>query len=187
MLAGELARNSCTPNDPPTLPGILAWGRTIRALRENFVVDGWTRSDKANFSVVVNPAGDLAISVSTGDDATGDPDSQSNTKYPRGPRTVKAIRVNGQLLIAEFADFFVPVEEDDEKPRITWILLIAKHGDEIHCELKLPRSVGSDGRVEDWQERIILPTIKPGEFPPDAEDEGDAGDIDIDITRRKQR
>ena len=49
VMAGLLARTTCTENDPPFFPGIYQWGRTVRALREGLIPLGWSRSDEGNF------------------------------------------------------------------------------------------------------------------------------------------
>jgi hypothetical protein len=181
ILAGELARNSCTPNDPPSAPGFLFWAKIVRALRENLVTDGFVRSDERNFSIVVSPDRSYSIAVSTGDEATGDPSSPSSTKYAKGPLTVEAVERNGQLLL--FKEMEPPEAEDSKVVGITRILLVRKSGDSILSELSVPDKV-VDGFVETWAERIILPTIELDRPERRANPEDDADDLDIDITRR---
>ena len=182
ILAGELASNSCTPNDPPSVPGFMFWARIVRALRENTVTDGFVRSDERNFSIVISPDRSYSIAVSTGDEATGDPSSPSpSTKYAKGPLTVEAVERNGQLLL--FKEMEPPEGEDSKVTGITRILLVRKSGDLILCELSVPDKV-VDGFVETWAERIILPTIELDGPERRANPEDDAGDLDIDITRR---
>lgn len=62
---GYLAYSNCTANHPPLIPGIWAWGETVRALREYLLPLGWTRSDEDNYSLVINPSGEIAIAVAT--------------------------------------------------------------------------------------------------------------------------
>ncbi|MGH8570600.1 MAG: hypothetical protein ACREXU_21995, partial [Gammaproteobacteria bacterium] len=49
---GNLAYSNRTANHPPLIPGIWAWGETVRALREYLLPLGWTRSDEDNYSLV---------------------------------------------------------------------------------------------------------------------------------------
>ena len=43
---------------------------------------------------------------------------------------------------------------------LTWVLLIARVGDEARCELSLPAEIGDDERIEGWTERLILDPIR---------------------------
>jgi hypothetical protein len=185
VIAGDLAAMSCTPFDAPSAPGYMRWDRTLRGLGEEFSLDGWTREDPYNFSILVSPDRTIAVAVSTGDINTGNPSLPSNTKYPRGPRGQKAIHRNQQ-----FSLFPGVQEEESEDDWLTWFLLVSKQSDDaIQCELKLPWSVGDDGRVQVWAERIVLPAINPNE-PIDADamqPEGDLPDIDIDVARRDKK
>lgn len=183
VILGDLAAMGCTPNDPPTLPGFIRWARTLRGLGEEFSPYGFTREDPYNFSILLSPDRAIAVAVSTGDVNTGNPALPSSTKYPKGPRGKAAIRKNQQQL-----SLFPGVRDDEPTDSwITWFLLVSKTGDDsIQCELKLPWSVGDDGRVQLWAERIVLPVINPNE-PIDADaiqPEADVADIDIEVARR---
>jgi hypothetical protein len=68
---------------------------------------------------------------------------------------------------------------------MTWILLVHRAMNEVRCELSLPRSMGGDGRIDSWQERIIL-----GSIPVDHEllairpPQPPQPDINVDVKRR---
>lgn len=153
---GMLALSECTPNDPPLIPGITAWGRVVRSLREGLILKGWSRSDEGNYSLVISPEGTIAIATATGDEYTGDPLANPATKSIKGPRTQSAVEFNSQQLVL-FPDFQPPASGDDGKA--TWILL--QHFDnvkkEVRIELSLP--VSYSGRVDGWAERIILGSL----------------------------
>lgn len=183
---GYLAFITCTPNHPPLIPGIWAWGETVRALREYVIPIGWGRSDENNYSVVLSPSRRVAIAVATGDDATGQAAANPSTKAPKGPNTLYAVVANqGQLDLFASPDPALestpPAEQTEE--RMTWILLIHRTTAEVRCELSLPLAMGADHRVDQWQERILL-----GAVPLD----GDLlditppilPDISIDVKRR---
>jgi hypothetical protein len=180
VVAGLLARHACTPNDPPFLPGIYQWGRTVRALREALAPLGWSRSDEGNFCTVVEPGGSFAIAVASGSEDTGRVGRVSpTTKRRKGPTTAEAVHTNAQLyLFAEFAPA-VPAEPD----RATWVLLFHSDGKELRAELSLPDSIGDDGHIDGWRERIIL-GAQPldDEIAPAAPDFGPDPTIDV---RRK--
>lgn len=184
---GYLMFVSRTPNDPPLYPGFSAWAMMVRALREYLLAEGWERSDENNYSLVINPVGTVAIAVATGDDATGYADAQPATKSSKGPRTAGAVTSNQLQLDLVFP----PVEVAELPPvsdeqRMTWILLVHRAQGEVRFELSLPTSMGPDGRVDEWQERIIF-----GAIPTDPEmlevvpsSPPDQPDINVDVKRR---
>lgn len=186
---GYLAFASCTVNDPPLYPGFSAWAIMVRALREYLVPAGWDRSDENNYSLVINAPGTVAIAVATGDEATGRPDGVPTTKSSKGPSTASAVTGNQLQLELIFPPVEMPVapeRADSEDQRMTWILLVHRGREEVRCELSLPTSMGIDGRVDGWQERIILGAIPtdPGLLaivPPSPPDQPD---ISVDVKRR---
>jgi hypothetical protein len=182
---GYYAFVSCSPNHPRLIPGIWAWGETVRALREYTLPKGWSRSDENNYAVVIDPPGEMAIAVATGDAATGIKDLVPTTKANKGPSTADAVQANHlQLLL--FGDLPIPSAANDdgaEKDRLTWLLLVHRAASEVRCELSLPVTMGADGKVSAWKERILLPAIPlDGDrveiAPPDQPD------INIDVKRR---
>lgn len=156
---GMFARSECTPNDPPLAPGLITWLRTVRVLREKLIPKQWTRSDEGNYPLVVNPEGNVAIAVASGDENTGNANANPMTKSPKGPRTQSAIEVNQyqNSLFEAFPEFEIP--ETPHNDRITWILL--QHYDqakkEVRFELSLPSSYS--GKIDGWNERIILTAL----------------------------
>ena len=180
VIAGLLARDACTANDPPFLPGIYQWGKTVRALREALAPLGWSRSDEGNFCTVVEPGGSFAIAVASGSEETGRVGGEMpTTKRRKGPSTADAVHANAQLyLFEEFAPAVSP-----EPDRATWVLLFHSDAAEIRAELSLPDSIGDDGHIDGWRERIILGS-RPldDEIVPVAPDFGP--DPTIDVRRR---
>ena len=180
VIAGLLARDACTANDPPFLPGIYQWGKTVRALREALAPLGWSRSDEGNFCTVVEPGGSFAIAVASGSEETGRVGGEMpTTKRRKGPSTADAVHANAQLyLFEEFAPAVSP-----EPDRATWVLLFHSDAAEIWAELSLPDSIGDDGHIDGWRERIILGS-RPldDEIVPVAPDFGP--DPTIDVRRR---
>ncbi len=161
----------------------------VRSLREYLLPAGWERSDENNYSLVINPTGTVAIAVATGDDATGRADVQPTTKSSKGPSTVEAVTSNQQQLDLVFPPVAVPapvraVSADEQ--RMTWILLVHRGQGEVRCELSLPTSMGTDGRVDGWQERIILGAIptEPDMLEITPPSPPDQPDINVDVKRR---
>ena len=136
---GYVAFASCTPNDPPLYPGFSAWATMVRGLREYLLPD-WERSDENNYSLVINPAGNVAIAVATGDDATGHSDAIPTTKSSKGPSTLEAVTSNQIQL--ELPYVFPPVPAparpaNPDEQRMTWILLVHRAQNEVRCELSI--------------------------------------------------
>lgn len=183
---GYVAFASCTPNDPPLYPGFSAWAAMVRGLRE-YLLPAWSRCDENNYSLVVNPSDTMAIAVATGDDATGRIDVSPTTKSSKGPSTADAVSSNQLQLELPYIFDSAPATADDgapEEKRITWIFLVHRARDEVRCELSLPTSMGTDGRVDKWRERIILKA-----FPTDPEvieirPPQPLPDISVDVKRR---
>lgn len=183
---GQLHWSSCTRNDPPSVPGILAWGKTMRRLRELLIPHGWSALNEYGLPLVVNPTGSIAIAVTAGDEGTGDPSRASRTKYAKGPVTVSFIEQNGfQLSLFEDDEIVQTVKRRDRNSDcMTWILLIHRAKGEIRCELSLPSIIDYDGRGSQCVERIFL---EPAHFDPEGNDfmQEDSGeDFTIEISRR---
>lgn len=183
---GEVARDSCTDNDPPNAPGFDAWARTVRALRETLIPKGWKRNDDAMLSTVVSPDGSVAIAVVTGDEGVGEADRIPHTKYPRGAATEAAVTRNQRWL---FPEMNKAQEEADEKKlkQITWMLLRRRSKDKdkesVFAELSLPASMTKGGEVTRWLTRIILEPIAIE--PTVVIDDGQADEgIDVPVRRR---
>lgn len=153
---GVLARTECTPNHPPLHAGFVTWSNTVCALREILLHKGWERSDEGNYSVVIHPSRLFAIAVATGDENTGNPNANPMTKSPKGPSTRNAVAVNSNQ--AWLFSELIPVLPEEEKGRLTWLLLIGQVGGKLKAELSLP--INCDGKVNGWKERIILPDIE---------------------------
>jgi hypothetical protein len=182
--AGQLARLSCTPNDPPFIPGTEAWRFVVRTLREELLPRGYRKADPANYSLVINDARKLNIVVASGDtmvrSITGDP----KTKHLKGLFTEAVIFRNkqiGGLFPAEISEELRTAVSILEYP--TWILLIYITDDEIRAELSYPDAI-EEGQIISWKERIFIPDS--------ADDDGaeirPTGDTDPDIdvpVRRK--
>jgi hypothetical protein len=159
----------------------------VCALRE-YLVPAWERCDDNNYSLAVNAEGTVAIAVATGDEDTGRTDGEPTTKSSKGPATAEAVTSNQTQF--ELPLIFPPVQvparpaETAEK-RMTWILLVHRAVGEVRCELSLPTSMGADGRVDGWRERIIL---KPIPIDPEAFQVTPATpvlpDISVDVKRR---
>ncbi len=190
LIAGAVAvglagRKSATPFHPPSYPGFNQWAETHRGLRERLVPLGWEADDSGGLSTVFNASKRIALTVATGTDRTGLPGlPEPTTKYPRGPLTHAVIETNQQLVLPNF-----PGVVDPETPRqtcVTWYLLFQARHDEVRMEVSCPRSLGDDGRVDSWSERILLPPLDATNThgPDDSDDDGPTGIIDFPVEPR---
>jgi hypothetical protein len=185
---GFSAWASCTANHPPAIPGLLAWGETVCALRERLIPLGWERKDESNWPIVINKSGTIALSVATGNEDTGRKDNDPLTASAKGPRTVDAVVANQRQLVL-FAEMLPPRETLRDRGRATWLLLLHRDLDarEMRCELSRPISMDDDGRVDGWAERIIL-TSRPfdglGGVLADDDNGPQSPEITVEIKRR---
>lgn len=185
VMQGYMARIDCTANHPPLYPSFVAWGETVRALREQLAPAGWERNDEKNYSRAMHPNGRIAIAVATGDEATGAANLTPSTKSAKGPSTVDALEVNRAQAWLPGMEPGQAAEEDDEaKPPVTtWVLLVHHADNEIRAELSLPYDTATDGRIAVWQERILLRAL-PLDPEPIAVVPPAQPDIDV-VVRRK--
>ena len=113
---------------------------------------------RRNWPRDIHPQGNIALTVATGNEATGRIGDSPSTTSSKGPSTVEALEVNRSL--QAWLPGMEPPEaesdEDDENKPTTWLLLVHHAKDEIRVELSLPLDVDHEGKVTVWRERIIL-------------------------------
>jgi hypothetical protein len=185
LQAGQLARLSCTDNDPPFIPGTEAWRFVVRTLREELVPTGvWRKADPANFSLIINDARKINIVVASGDVLTRCRNGDPKTRHLKGIFTQAVIIRNKQIgglfpeIVSEELRVAVSVLEYP-----TWILLICITDDEIRAELSYPDQI-EGGQIVSWKERIFIPDTPddPGAVINPIED----ADPDIDVPVRRK-
>lgn len=175
---GYQAFIGCSANHPPLVPAIWAWGESVCGLREYLIPLGWKPANDDLFSIVIHPEGNIAIAIATGDAGTGRPEFMPSTKAPKGPKTRDAVVMNRTQL-----GLFIENEPKVPK-RSTWFLLIRRSGSHVLSELSFPLSMGEDGYIDRWQERIML---RP--FPIDGNEKFEIipptqPDIKVDVRRK---
>jgi len=190
---GSSALANCTPNHPISYPGSVFWAETICGAAELHAPTGWRRINPSGQPLLINAKGNIAFTVSTGDENTGKTDSLVDpcTKYPKGPITINEVKANSGWLFQEL--------EDDERARLEclkydfWILLAYRSNESgvVRCEFSRPVKVDDQGHIRDWSERIILGEVpldkggyerKPGDGGGDAPQK--SGEIIVQIKRR---
>lgn len=182
VVAGYVSRISRTANDAPIAAGFYQWNETLRTLRDELVRLGWTRVDEQMFSTAVSPDGRIAITVSSGDEATGNPRGYPRTKRDKGPRTADAIDANVEQL--ELFEREPASAARITSDCLTYVLLFHAGPRELRAELSLPVSLDEDDHIDRWSERIILrsqPIDPEGAVLPEPDF---TPEIDIDVQRR---
>jgi hypothetical protein len=165
-LLGEQARRNCTMNDAVTAPGMMAYYARVRGLRDQLCPKGWKGKCDRGSEKVISPDKQHAIVVSSGDENTGNPhaDVDPKTKCPKGTLMEEAAERNEEQL-SLFADPNVGstdavLSEIEETPAaFTWVFLVSIKKDLLMMELSLPVKLGTDGRVDEWSERIVLLSV----------------------------
>lgn len=186
IVEGQMARDSCTANDPTGTPGYLAWSRTVRTLREVLGQRGWRADNTGTFATAVDESGATAIAVMSGDDDTGNATGTPSTKYSKGPRTHAAVDGNTLWLFEEFdSPRTVDSETAERHGRQTWVLLINRRADLVTSELALPEAIGEDGRIDAWAERLLLEPIDLSS--PDLDGHTGSGLPELDVPVRRRR
>ena len=155
------AVSRCTENDVKSMRGFLAWGVTIRFLRDRLCPLGWSIGRDQNFETVISPDGTVAITAAAGNSNTGDPTRMPSTRTERGPQTKLVVAANHQLSLYDELRRKVGGAETE-----TWFLLSYHDpiGEEIRLELSrgitfTPASNGNHGIVSQFEPRVLLEAI----------------------------
>lgn len=154
---GHLAAISRTANDAPNAAGFYQWNETLRTMREELALFGFTRSDAGGYSTALRADKHMAIAVSSGDEGTGIAAANPSTRQVKGPRTIAAVSSNATQLELFPDEIMMPSPSGDVE-RLTWILLFRAAVTELRAELSLPVTMNDGGQISAWRERIILPT-----------------------------
>jgi hypothetical protein len=143
------ARNSATAHHPRTHGGLMAYGDSVRALRDEASTAGFRAINDGGLEMCVNDDRGIAILIGRGNGGTGKADQNSSTLYRRGARGRQVLESNQLMLF--------PGRNQAIVYRKTWMLLIRQDGDHVWAELSLAAAIGTDGKVALWDERIIFP------------------------------
>jgi hypothetical protein len=183
---GDMEASWCTENDPRVLRGFTRWGKTFRGLADRLVVKGWAHTERRSLPVMVNAAETIGVTVSSGDDHTGKAEpTMPKTRNPKGLIT-KQIVYENQPQLPGIANAVTRIRRDRNGLQ-TWFLLYHFDRDsyQIRAELSLAASMGDNGYVAEWFERIVLTPSDPVELAlPLGEDEDED---EISIHRRDEQ
>ncbi len=158
MKSGLSSAALCHAYHPPNFPGLTLWAEAIRWLRDALVPKGWRSDNSHNLPTVVRGDKGLAIAIVRGGPGTGNPKAKSvSTQYARGPAMKGRVEENGILPYDHLPPEYFEDHTDAKAP--TWLLMHRRLGDELVCEMSFPTNINKSGFVEDWAERICLPSI----------------------------
>ena len=174
--------------DHPTwMIGITAAGEGVYMLRTLLRDKGWTREEESSFELTVyaDETKNLALNIAKGTSATGDPHTNVETAYSRGPQTIHAVECN-QLTFDMPPPPVAEIEEyNGLEGRHTWYLLYHEDGNKIKGELSLPLGLSSEKHISEWHERIMLPDINIDDHTPTSVGLN-ANDVVVEISRKKR-
>jgi hypothetical protein len=185
MQRAEAEVATCTPLDPPIMPGMTRWGRIARYFREEVIPLGWTFDNPRNLPRTINPTRTFAVVPTTGDGLTGVliPGLIPSPKYPKGYATELAVAANEQLTL----DLGIEGVDDSQTASdglLTWLLLFLVTADGYQLELSVPDQI-EGGRITSWTERIVLPFFpRTPELMADRGPEDGPDDIVVEVNRR---
>jgi hypothetical protein len=158
-----------TPNDAANVAGTYAYLAAVRAVRDILCTNGWEKQREHNLELTVLTEREIVLLVSSGDKYTGHESYKPHTKNPKGTQTQKVVDQN-------YRQRLFPWEKIEPKACMsldkatTWILLyhIDTKNKEIRMEVSLPISFDiHEFKVNGWEKRVILPSIKFDETPKD--------------------
>jgi hypothetical protein len=150
------AKNSCTDNDAPGAPGLLAWLAGTRRMREVFLPQGWERNDDRLISSIYSPERGIKVVVCNTDAGTGVETSTPQNNSKKGAATEQAVSIN-QGTFKGILDAALNVIQlsDDAGGLVYWYLCVYSVGDVVRAELSCP-SRCENGFFKEFRERVIL-------------------------------
>lgn len=172
------------PNMPKSSPGTNAWARGIEVLREETIPLGWTPDEPNNQPRALSPDKKVAITVSSGDANTGNPNKSPQTRNDKGSQTSKCAKYNsqqGELFPADSK--IVSMPRKSALSEELWIILFYIDVDksEVRYELSRPTSMGENSKVNGWSHRLIIPSVSFEQALLSQTTE-DAAEVDVFVT-----
>lgn len=178
-LRGDAGAGASTALHPPGDPGFRRWSDTTAGLRANVLPHSWEMSNALNYCTVFNRATRTAIVVMAGDVFTGSRLGTPRSRYPKGIATESRIGINnGQQSF--FPQMKSPAEIL-EADCVTYALVQFDGAEGIQLELSQPSSMSASGYVNDWRERLLLPTVNPQGIGVTVVAERDASEAAVDF------
>lgn len=152
------------PLHPKGFSGTYGWADGTQAIRAIMMPKGWTMADPNGQPRIISPGGRYAITVSSGNAHTGNPNKTPQTKNSKGAQTTRSVAYNsrqGELFDSEPQQNVIPVGTTEQ---MLWFLLfyVDLEGGEVRYELSYPINVGDNNKVDAWATRLIMPALRLG-------------------------
>jgi hypothetical protein len=184
---GEYARMEATDNDPQNAAGQDAYRYRVRGLRDVYRPTGkWDKAVDNGLELLISTDGKRRIITRAGDSGVGVRGAVPQPKQQVGETTVRAAKVNAQLVLDASWLNVEPAEKPDME---TWMLLVFRSGDTVRSELSLPSGLDKDERALGWIERILLPALDLAESAPAKPEDGSGGGepdpIHVPVSRKR--
>lgn len=191
LSAGELigvahqavaAKANFVLNQPLNAAGQLSYIYGTGALRDMLRPKGWEIDRTGNIEATFDPRTGIKIVFQNADSACDD-NRDPKAISDKGPAASRAVDVGQHNLFAEF-DVEDQAKLKKENASL-WYFFVYINGDDVRAELSFPKHI-EDGQFKGFNERIYI--IKPGEWvsmmPKQVDDEPDAQDFEINVTRK---
>lgn len=148
-----------------TARGFELWSNLVHGVRELLHNDGeWTVGNPKNRPVMIRDDGRYELAIAGGDSGTGS--NELKPGFARKPGKATIISVN--RFSHPESDVLIPLRDlspstensiHPHHPFGTWILLYRCTKEAIYSEISVPSHISSDGEIDNWRLRVLLPTI----------------------------
>jgi hypothetical protein len=151
------------PVHPLTYKGQVMWAETLGELRTVLieVSEHFKIGRTHNYETVYHAELTYGVAVVGGDAFTGERAFKPpKTARKRGPITAERINRNVKNIQGQLKFDFAGMEEPAEDEQLeTWFLLMNAREDAVYRELSCPLTLGPDGKIGRWRERILMPPV----------------------------
>jgi hypothetical protein len=148
-----------------TARGIELWSTLVHGVRELLHDNGeWTIDNPQNRPVMIRDEGRYEFALAGGDSGTGSTELTPGLARKAGKATIQSANrfsqvESGALIPIRDLTTASEAENHPRHPFGTWILLYRCTKEAIFSEISVPAHIASDGVVNSWRLRVLLPTI----------------------------
>ncbi|MCZ0926349.1 hypothetical protein L0636_00415 [Halomonas janggokensis] len=173
-----------TENHPKSALGTRYWHECVAVLREKLLARGWQLEDAHNQPRVALEYGNGAklTLIACGGDVNTGTNKMPKTRNSKGSQTQAAVNSNAYQHSLELENTLPSVSASQETFEGCWFFLVYHDSslNEIRMEISKPLEF-SLGRITNWSNRIILPSVKLDNYSVNEDDFDASPDIDIPI------
>ena len=148
-----------------TAPRFELWSNLLHVVREHLHNDGeWTVENPQNRPVMIRDERRYELAVAGGDPGTGIAELQPGFARKLGKATIHSANryshsESSVLIPLRDLNTFTEHSHHPRHPLGMWILLYRCTKLAIYSEICVPPHISSDGEVDNWRLRVLLPTI----------------------------